>query len=164
MGKGAMGKGAAVDGRVELSRGRAPCAAALVVAVIMSLAGAGPAAAEVTITSPGPMTSIYLSGDLGCQIIMANDPVGAFFNGSPQGACGTFLQTNPLGSAFDSGQAELFSPTGLAGGTQATTQNYVPATQSAVSGSGTNASHHPVPGRRGLGRAAAGDRYLRDRE
>ncbi|HWF36193.1 MAG TPA: hypothetical protein VG295_12520 [Solirubrobacteraceae bacterium] len=135
---------AAADGRGDARRRRALFPVALLTAMMTSLAVAGVAAASVTITSPGPVASIALSGDLACQVTMANDSRGAFFDGGPTGACGTFLQTNPLGLAFDTNNAELFSPAGLPGATQASTQHYVTDEQTAITGSGTVTSPYSV--------------------
>jgi hypothetical protein len=133
-----------VDVRFEFRRRSALVVAALVIATLVSTVLAGAAAAQVTISSAGPMASISVSGDLSCQVTMTNDAEGVFFQGGQPGACGTFLQTNPLDPTFDSGHAELFSPAGLPGGTQQATQNYVPGSQSAVTGSGTAASPYTV--------------------
>jgi hypothetical protein len=133
-----------VVARVQSGPGKALFTAALGVAMLIALAVAGAAGAQVTITSPGPMASIYLSGDLGCQVTMTNDRQGVFFNGSQLGGCGTFLQSGSLGPAIDSGNAELFSPASLPGATQQPTENYTPVSQSAVTGAGTSASPYAV--------------------
>jgi len=132
------------EDRVEWGRRCALLVVALAIVTVTWLGVAGAAEAQETITSPGPMASIYVSGDLGCQVTMTNDTQGVFFGGDEPAACGTFLQTDAINEAFDDDKKELFSPADIPAGGQDETQTYVPVSVSDVTGSGTSDSPYTV--------------------
>ncbi|MHB8692817.1 MAG: hypothetical protein ACYDHH_16395 [Solirubrobacteraceae bacterium] len=97
------------------------------VLVVASLAPAAAThAAQLVISTPGPMTNIYLSDRLFCQLQMAGDAGQVFYGGTNLGACATYLQLNsPSG---------VFGPNVGAGGVSAT--DYTPVSQT-LTGTGT---------------------------
>jgi len=97
--------------------------------------GGGPSAqASATINTPGPLTNIYLSDELNCQVDHLGDASHEFFGGVP-GACGTLIATG----------GTLYGPTTIpAGGSAAPRTPYTVVSQSAVTGAGTPASPYTV--------------------
>jgi hypothetical protein len=74
------------------------------------------AAAQKIIASSGPLSSIYIDEDFGCQVQVSGDTSPSFFGGTEPGACGTFLA---LTAGEDVGPPEegvhLFGPNPPAG-------------------------------------------------
>ncbi|MEP7059792.1 MAG: fibronectin type III domain-containing protein [Actinomycetota bacterium] len=83
--------------------------------------------ADSTITSSGPLTTIFTSTDLNCQVQGSGDGGGEFFNGgyaSP--ACGTFIATG----------SQLYGPASVSAGPVSTP--YQPVSQTGPTGTGTS--------------------------
>ena len=97
--------------------------------------GGGPSAqASATINTPGPLTNIYLSDELNCQVDHLGDASHEFFGDVP-GACATLIATG----------GTLYGPTILPAGGSATPRTpYTVVSQSAVTGAGTPASPYTV--------------------
>jgi hypothetical protein len=95
-------------------------------------------AAQHVITSAGPLTSIYISDTLNCQVAHSGDAAFEFYPPNNQtGDCGTFVVIG--GTLFG------FAPFGgsaAAGASPRTT--FTPISQSAVLGSGTSADPYRV--------------------
>ncbi len=95
---------------------------------------------EQDITSPGPLTDIFLGNDLSCQVAYAGDSSFEFYPpGQSPGDCGTFVFTG----------GTLYAPDFAGHGTTATgnigaSTPWTPVSQSAVSGAGTSASPYKV--------------------
>ncbi|HEU5307337.1 MAG TPA: hypothetical protein VFW97_08430 [Acidimicrobiia bacterium] len=116
--------------------------AATVLAIgMLALAVAGPAGASkgqddgvtsaalsnTTISSAGPLTNIYLSNELNCQVDHVGDVDHEFFGDVP-GACGTLIATG----------GTLYGPSVIpAGGSASPRTTYTEVSQSGVTGSGT---------------------------
>jgi uncharacterized repeat protein (TIGR01451 family) len=119
-------------------RGRVPSRARVTVAALLALAGsllvAGPASATA-ITSTGPLTSIDISPDLNCAVNHVGDSFGEWFSNT---ACATVVAigTDTYGPAFIPAGSALTSSTGY--------HAYTPVGQSAVTGSGTEASPYSI--------------------
>jgi uncharacterized repeat protein (TIGR01451 family) len=88
----------------------------------------GPSAqADQTISSAGPLTNIFLSDQLNCQVDHVGDAAHEFFGGVP-GACATLIATG----------GTLYGPSAIpAGGSASPRTTYTVVSQSAVSGSGS---------------------------
>jgi hypothetical protein len=71
-------------------------------------------AAEV-ITTSGPLTSIYVEGDLGCQVQASGDTGASFYPSSAPGDCGTFLSLKAGEDVGPEGSHHLFGHKTLAG-------------------------------------------------
>jgi uncharacterized repeat protein (TIGR01451 family) len=97
--------------------------------------GGGPSAqASATINTPGPLTNIYLSDELNCQVDHLGDASHEFFSGVP-GACATLIATG----------GTLYGPSIIPAGGSATPRTpYTVVSQSAVTGAGTPASPYTV--------------------
>ena len=105
----------------------------LVLALVVAPAAFG---GQRTITNPsGPLTKIYLSDGLGCQVDQAGDPSSEFYGGTSPGACGTFM-ASPAGAG-----ATIYGPTVPAGNF---ITEFTPVSQTAVQGSGTGADPYAV--------------------
>lgn len=85
-------------------------------------------AAQRVITSPGPLTNIYLNDDLGCQVEHAGDQDPQFFGGTNPGDCGTFVAKAGTGST-------VYGPSNLQAAPAAAP--YAPVSQSPVTGAGS---------------------------
>jgi hypothetical protein len=105
---------------------RLPRASILLVTFsLMVGAGVGTASAEQVISSSGPLTNIYLGEGLACQVDHAGDTTHEFYPpSSAAGSCGTFLSTG--GESYGLSVA------------------YAPVSQTAVTGSGTDADPFKV--------------------
>ncbi len=99
--------------------------------LILLTLGVGSALAAQVITSAGPLNSIYVNNDLGCQATHTGDALPEFFGSTP-GACGTFLAVPGVGLYGPSIPAPL-TPT-----------PYTLVSQSGVTGAGTAASPYQV--------------------
>lgn len=88
------------------------------------VAGIAPAAADQAITTSGPLTNIGTSSDLNCSVNHTGDTAGEFFGNT---ACATEISVS--GTTY--GPANI--PAGNSPG------GFVPVSQSAVTGTGTNA-------------------------
>jgi len=88
------------------------------------------AAPPQVITSAGPLTNIYITNDLNCQVAHLGDPGFEFFPNDMQlGACGTFLTVG----------GTLYGPAIVPAGGNATPRTpWTPASQTLVTGSGTS--------------------------
>ena len=83
---------------------------------------------NTTISSAGPLTNIYLSNELNCQVDHSGDTDHEFFGGVP-GACGTLIATG----------GTLYGPSQIpAGGSASPRTTYTEVSQSAVTGSGSS--------------------------
>ena len=92
------------------------------------------AQASATINTPGPLTNIYLSDELNCQVDHLGDASHEFFGDVP-GACATFIATG----------GTLYGPTVLpAGGAAMPRTPYTVVSQTGVTGAGTPASPYTV--------------------
>ena len=97
-------------------------------------ATASSAQASATINTPGPLTNIYLSDELNCQVDHLGDASHEFFGDVP-GACATLIATG----------GTLYGPTILpAGGAAMPRTPYTVVSQTAVTGAGTPASPYTV--------------------
>ncbi len=119
--------------------------ASLVLAVGASLAVGllGPVspalAASQAITSSGPLTSITITDDLNCAVNHTGDASGEFFGGT---ACGTLVAVG----------GTLFGPVYIPAGSFASPRTaFTPVSQSAVTGTGTNADPYRIVTVVGLG-------------
>ncbi|HWX45930.1 MAG TPA: hypothetical protein VNY52_11495 [Solirubrobacteraceae bacterium] len=112
--------------------------AALAVLVVLAWRPAV-GSAEVINTS-GPLTSIHVESDLGCQVQASGDIGGSFFPSSAPGACGTFLA---LTAGEDVGLAEshhLFGSNPPAGVTPEADFTPVPGEPQKLTGEATAAN------------------------
>jgi uncharacterized repeat protein (TIGR01451 family) len=121
-------------GRPQAWRGRrwSPRVATLAgIALILSLLGPVPpvAAASITITSAGPLTSITISDELNCAVNHTGDSAGEFFGDT---ACATEIA---VGGA-------IYGPSSIPAGNSP--GGYTPVSQSAVTGSGTNVDPYKI--------------------
>ncbi|MDQ3881093.1 MAG: hypothetical protein M3295_08480, partial [Chloroflexota bacterium] len=64
---------------------------ALVLAAGLVLGTPDAASADEAIATPGPLTTIIVTSDLGCQVEHAGDISPEFYGGTDIGACGTFV-------------------------------------------------------------------------
>jgi hypothetical protein len=103
-------------------------ASLLLLTVVMPSSALG---AQRVITSPGPLTNIYLNDTLACQVNHTGDLHGEFFGGSDPGACGTFIHTG----------GTVYGPTVPAGIGR---MPYDLVSQTGVTGSGTSANPYRV--------------------
>jgi hypothetical protein len=93
---------------------------------------------QVAITSSGPMTGIYLTRALACQVTMASDAGPAFSGGTDPGACGTFMQLSGGNAAVAGGANLLFGPDlSVVGGPSNASYDFTPVGSQTVSGTGT---------------------------
>jgi hypothetical protein len=106
-----------------------------------ALAGSAHAAVPfVDITSAGPLTSVTLGNELGCQVAYSGDARFELFPSSTKpGDCGTFVFTAgtlfaPNLALHDNSSASSIGPS----------TPFTPVTQTAVSGAGTSASPFKV--------------------
>ncbi len=85
-----------------------------------------PIAAAVTVSSPGPLTTVTTNPDLSCQALRAGDTDDAFFGSN---ACGTYVGVG----------GETYGPT-VSAGSSTGAVNYQEVSQSAISGNGSAGS------------------------
>jgi hypothetical protein len=112
---------------------------ALLGAVIAGLGPSRPAlAAQQVITSAGPLTNIYITDTLNCQVSHSGDSLFEFYPPSSQtGDCGTFVVVG--------GTLYGFAPFGgSAAGSASPRTAFTPVSQSAVLGSGTSADPYRI--------------------
>ncbi len=132
-------RGSQLGGQIDV---RAGCVA-LAVATLLALAALAwrPAvgAAEV-INTAGPLTSIYVEGDLGCQVQASGDVGGSFFPSSAPGACGTFLALTEGEDVVTEGSHHLFGSSPPAGVTPEADFSPVPGEPQTFTGNGTASS------------------------
>ncbi len=83
-------------------------------------------AVDGTITSDGPLTQIFTTPDLGCQVAHRDDQRFEFFGGSV-GSCGTFLSVT----------GGIYGPAVLAGSAGSASLPWTQVSQAPVSGSGS---------------------------
>jgi uncharacterized repeat protein (TIGR01451 family) len=93
--------------------------------------GGPSAAAAATITSAGPLTNIFLSDVLNCQVDHSGDADHEFFGGVP-GACATEIATG----------GHIYGPDSIPAGNDP--GGYTPVSQTAVTGTGTGADPFQV--------------------
>jgi hypothetical protein len=93
------------------------------------------AAAQQIINTSGPLEQIFLNNDLACQVKYTGDAAFEFYpsSSSDPGACGTF---------FTMSDTTQFGPTTVPAGNSP--GGYVPVSQTAVTGSGTEANPYRV--------------------
>jgi uncharacterized repeat protein (TIGR01451 family) len=93
-------------------------------------------AAQQVITSAGPLTSIYITDDLNCQVAHLGDPGFEFYPNDMQiGACGTFLTVG----------LTLYGPASVPAGGNATPRTpWTPVSQTPVTGSGTSSDPYKI--------------------
>ncbi|MFJ3235920.1 Ig-like domain-containing protein [Streptomyces sp. NPDC086787] len=104
----------------------------LVGAMVFILFPAASSAFAATITTPGPLSAITISPQLNCNVTHVGDAQPSWFAGN---ACGTFIALN----------GTLFGPSSVpAGGSAGPRTPYTPVSQSAVTGSGTEADPYKV--------------------
>lgn len=119
-------------------RAAARLAVPLLATTLLAAAPATAPAALQDITSAGPLTSVVVSDDLGCQVAHRDDPRFALFPPtSKPGDCGTFLAVG----------TDLYSPAappGSAAGGLGTRASFTPVSQTPIGGSGTSASPFKV--------------------
>jgi uncharacterized repeat protein (TIGR01451 family) len=110
---------------------------ALLGAVAAGLGTARPAlAAQQVISSSGPLTNIWISDTLNCQVAHSGDSLYEFYQPSSQiGACGTFVVVG--------GTLYGFADGGATGSANPRTV-FTPVSQSAVLGSGTAADPYRI--------------------
>jgi len=83
---------------------------------------------EAVITSDGPLTQIFISSDLNCQVAYLGDANYEFFPGtSTQGSCGTFLAIG----------GTLYGPAFVPSGSFSSYTAWTSVSQAPVAGSGT---------------------------
>src|SRR5215207_647212 len=98
---------------------------ALLTIIAIPLLGPPSAAADATITSAGPLTSVGITSDLNCSVNHTGDTFGECFGDT---ACGTLVATG----------GTLYGPADIpAGGSAAPRTPYTAVSQSAVTGAGT---------------------------
>ena len=96
--------------------------------------GGPAAAASATITSAGPLTNIFLSDQLNCQVDHEGDTAHEFFGGVP-GACATLIATG----------GTLYGPSDIPAGSSASPRTtYTTVSQTGVTGSGSPADPFTV--------------------
>jgi uncharacterized repeat protein (TIGR01451 family) len=110
-----------------------------VVPGVSAKGGGGDVSAQLTtqtITSAGPLTSIYLTNELNCQVAHTGDSSFEFFNPSVTvGACATLIATG----------GTLYGPSSIpAGGGASPRTTYTAVSQTAVTGSGSGADPFTV--------------------
>jgi hypothetical protein len=95
------------------------------------------------ITSPGPISDIYLGNELSCQVKLTQDMVFSYFPpGTAPGDCGTFLFIE-----FDSGSVygpDFGNHDGTATGALPNEVPFTPVSQTPVTGSGTPSDPYAV--------------------
>lgn len=92
------------------------------------------AAAEVSITSAGPLTRITITDQLNCQVAHTGDTALEFFGGDP-GACGTFVVAGGV----------LYNPASVpAGGSATVGTDFTAVSQTPVTGAGTAADPYRI--------------------
>jgi len=108
---------------------------ALAAGVLLALPVSPASAAEQTIASPGPLTSIIISDTLNCQVTHLGDDKPEFFppDVTNVGACGTLVAVGGTIYGPPEIPADATLPTG-----------YIPVSQSAVTGAGTSADPFTV--------------------
>ncbi len=105
-------------------------ALSMAAALVPSMASAS--ASTATISSAGPLTNVSISSDLNCAVNHAGDADGEWFGNT---ACVTALA---LGGT-------LYAPESIpAGGSASPRETWTEVSQSAVTGSGTNASPYTI--------------------
>jgi hypothetical protein len=107
--------------------------------VLVLSGGAGTASAAMqTISSGGPLTNIYLSDDLACQVDHTGDEFHQFYNAfQTHGDCGTFIW-----AGGDQAADNVYGPQPLADSNSRLF--YTMLSQTAVTGSGTSADPYKV--------------------
>jgi uncharacterized repeat protein (TIGR01451 family) len=112
-------------------------AIALLMAIAAALSTSRTAlAAQHVITSSGPLTSIYITDTLNCQVAHSGDGAFEFYPpGSQIGDCGTFLVVGSTLYGF---------ATGFASGGANPRTAFTPVSQSAVLGTGTAADPYRI--------------------
>lgn len=96
-------------------------------------------AASQAISSSGPLTLVEISDQLNCAVNHTGDTSGEFFGDT---ACGTLIAVN----------GTLYGPASIpAGGSASPRTAFTPVSQSAVTGSGTNANPYTIVTVVGLG-------------
>ena len=132
-------------GSSRRGRGARRCVVLAALAATAMLALPTVASANVPfqrITSPGPISDIYLGNELSCQVKLTQDEVFSYYPPAvAPGDCGTFLQINGV-------SANVYSPDFDAhDGTAANNAAWVPWTpvsQTPVGGSGTQGDPYTV--------------------
>jgi hypothetical protein len=133
-----------------LLRRLAATAVGIILLALLAVPAAQAQTGFQTITSAGPLNSIAVGADLGCQVGDVEDSSFEFYPGAvAPGDCGTFLTVNA--SAAAGATAEIFGPNFAEHSMSAThfagLTNYVPFTvlsQAAVTGSGTPVSPYLI--------------------
>jgi hypothetical protein len=93
------------------------------------------------ITSPGPISDIYLGNELSCQAKLTQDLVFSYFPPSvAPGDCGTFLQVAPGATVF----APDFEAHDGTAASNAAWVPWTPVSQTSVEGSGTSSDPYSV--------------------
>lgn len=148
-----QGKGTRRRRRTSIGASMAAVAATAALALP---AGAGANVPFTQITSPGPISDIYLGNELSCQVKLTQDQLFSYFPPSTApGDCGTFLKIV--------GQPNVYAPNfGAHDATAADNPSWVPWTpqsQSAVSGAGTASDPYSVTTR---AKAGANNVFVRE--
>ena len=73
-------------------------------------------AAQKVINSPGPLSSIYIDEDFGCQVQAGGDAHPSFYGETEPGGCGTFLALTKGEAVGSAGSHHLFGATTTAPG------------------------------------------------
>ena len=123
----------AVEAVPPLVQGSSPIAPFLLVVGTLGLSAAvvGPASADQSITSAGPLTNVFTSDYLNCAVNHSGDTAGEFYADT---ACGTLVS---LDDASPNGHT-VYGPQDIPAGGNANQTAYTPVSQSTVTGSGTS--------------------------
>jgi len=115
------------------TRRRSPSRFAVITGLGLILSLLGPvapvAAAEASITSAGPLTSVTISDELNCAVEHTGDSAGEFFGDT---ACATEIAIG----------GSIYGPSSIPAGNSP--GGYTPVSQSAVTGTGTNVDPYRI--------------------
>jgi uncharacterized repeat protein (TIGR01451 family) len=111
---------------------RGAVSAAFLAGIATLTVSIGPASADETISSSGPLTSIGVTSELNCSANYSGDTSGEWYGNT---ACGTLLATG----------GTLYGPSDIPAGEAASPLTaWTPVSQTAVTGSGTASSPYQV--------------------
>jgi hypothetical protein len=125
-------------------RGRGSRAGLVTLGLVASLAFSATASANVPfqeISSPGPISNLWVGNDLSCQAKLTQDPVYSYFPPSTApGDCGTFVQVTPNPAVF----APDFDAHDGTAASNSVWVPWTPVSQTPVTGAGTASDPYSV--------------------
>jgi hypothetical protein len=100
-----------------------------------------PGLANKVIENPaGPLSAIYITEDLGCQVLATGDTSPSFFGGNEPGGCGTFLALTEGEHVTENENPRLFGPS-VGPSVEA---DYKPLGEQTLTGNGTSTEPYVV--------------------